>query len=189
MLAACPAGRGVVRVTVTTDGGTLSNVARLDVTVTLASGAKSQTASFAVSPPQTISPTQPETLALAFDAAHGGAATITVSAFDATSVTPLATASASVTIDPGGTTATTVSFSINVTSTDGGTDLEVVDLSRPDDMATLPSTWTVFGAGSGLGGGVSSGGGLTLEGAIGIPGPRAVSSGGGFTVEPLVPGR
>jgi hypothetical protein len=72
-------------------------------------------------------------------------------------------------------------------------DLTVGDLSVGDlaggDLATPPTSWTIVGTGSGLGGGVSTGVNLQLEGAIGVPGPRSVSAGAGFSVEPLIPGR
>jgi hypothetical protein len=46
---------------------------------------------------------------------------------------------------------------------------------------------TVDGLVSGLGGGISRGGAFTVEGTVGLPGPRVVSRNGALSVEPLVP--
>ena len=68
------------------------------------------------------------------------------------------------------------------------TDLTIpLDLTVPPDMTVLPPVYTVTGFPSGVGRLVSTGGPWSLEGTIGIPGPRGRTSQGGFSVEPLLP--
>ena len=95
-----------------------------------------------------------------------GPVSLVVDADDATG-TSLATGSAMATVTPG--------------------KLSTVTVTLPGSVAPGPPGYSVTGFTSGLGGGVSTGGALTLEGAIGLPGPRVAAGNGALTVEPLVP--
>lgn len=63
----------------------------------------------------------------------------------------------------------------------------IADLATAQDLASAAPSYSVTGFASGLGARVSASGIWSLEGAVGIPGPRTTSSGGAWTVEPLLP--
>jgi hypothetical protein len=160
--AGCKQGASSLQVTVGSDG-VVHGVDHLHV-VASNGGMTAQPLDFPLTgAPVDIPPNQ--TFTLVFAADRQGVLSLVVDADDA-SGTSLATASAMAMITPG--------------------KLSTAIVTLPGQVAG-PPMYTVTGFPSGLGGGVSSGGGLTLEGAIGLPGPRVASTSGALSVEPLIP--
>ncbi len=182
LFAAGCGGSGAIELTVTSSG-VVRGVDALAVTVDNA-GEKSQPAGFPFQPPVDISSASPEIVNLVLASDRQGAVTVHVEARAGQTV--LAAADASGTVTPGALAHLTVVLPGNLGPQDMGAP---PDLAGHPDLGTLPSSWTVSAFSNGLGGGVSSAAGFTLEGAVGVPGPRTTSSANGFSVEPLVPGR
>jgi hypothetical protein len=161
--AGCKHGTSSLQVTVESSG-VVHGVTHLRVVATNG-GMTAQPLDFALAgAPVDIPPAQ--TFTLVFGADRQGAVSVLVDAQDAAH-TSLATATVMGTITPGKLTTATVTL--------------------PGSAPPGTPLYTVTGFVSGLGGGVSSGAGFTVEGVIGIPGPRVASTNGALSVEPLVP--
>jgi hypothetical protein len=159
--AGCNQGASSLQVTVTSSG-VVHGVDRLHVTVRNG-GVTAQPIDFTLAgAPVDIPPEQ--TLTLLFGSDRRGDVSVMVDAQDARQVS-LASASAPATISAGRLSTATVTL----------------------PGSTSPS-YSITGFVSGLGGGVSSGAGFTVEGTIGLPGPRVVSTNGAISVEPLLAG-
>ena len=161
--AGCKKGTSSLQVTVDSNG-VVHGVDHLHV-VASNGGMTAQPLDFALTgAPVDIPPAQ--TFTLVFAADRQGVVSLVVDADDATG-TSLATGSTMAMITPG--------------------KLSMVTVTLSGSVAPGSPLYTVTGFPSGLGGGVSTGGAFTLEGAIGLPGPRVAATNDALSLEPLVP--